>query len=128
MRNEGDDKEIRLGIVGADGVKFVGLVEDDVPLPEDHLLLFAFDKHRPLVHVYHLPKVVRFTAKGEVFIELIVMNGNDLGDVDEGLDLCFYICSFHLFAVFSPCGRFYTYRVKKYLYSDAHFTYNDIIA
>lgn len=104
---EGNDEKVGGGVERADRVELVWCVKNDLALPQRDRFLVAADLYLPLVHVHHFPKVVRFARKDEILVVFVVVDGNDLGDVDQAFQPCFYISSFHisLFPSFRMCTK-----------------------
>ena len=77
-------------------MELVGLMKDDLSLPQDHALLVPADLHRTAVHIYHFPEIVLFPRKDEVIRKFVIMHGYDFRNVDHVVELRSHIAFLHI--------------------------------
>ena len=68
-------------------VEFIRTMEDRLAGVEGHPTAVGLAKKLPLIHVHHLPEVVRLALRSEVLFEFQIMDGDDTGYDKQIVDL-----------------------------------------
>ena len=66
-------------------MELVRAVKDDFSLGKLDFFVVPSDFDSSFVYVDHFPKIVAFAVEYEVFVEFVVVNSYDFGNVDQAL-------------------------------------------